>query len=150
MKNQSRNILSDLTTAQLDEISDRVQYLRVNTLQMSQSQFASLTKLSQTHLSLLENKKKHIGPKALLQISANTNAKLEWLIYGDGEVDIFHSDLVSKDQLLQLDRASVLTELQKTFSLKKSELSFVEFYLNLSSRDKARFSQSLEAIKELL
>jgi len=150
MKNQANNILSDFTTTQLDQIAERIKYLRVNVLELSQSQFSSLVKLSQTHLSLIENKKKHIGPKAILQISAATNAKLEWMIYGDDEAGIFHSDLVSKDQLLKLNRASILADLQKTFSLKKSELSFVEYYLNLSSKDRYRLIQSLEAIKDLL
>lgn len=150
MSTSANNILSSFTAEQLNAIADRVHYLRVDRLQLSQSQFASLTKMSQTHLSLIENKKKHIGSNIILKISAATNAKLEWLIYGDCEDDIFHSDSVSKEQLLQLDRAAVLSGLQKTFSLKKSEITFIEYYLNLSTRERESFTQALETLKQLL
>ena len=150
MSTAADNIFSSLTTEQFDAIADRIHYLRSELLQLSQSQFASLTKMSQTHLSLIENKKKHIGPNIILKISAATNAKLEWLIYGDCEDEIFLSDSVSKELLLQLDRTAALSCLQKTFSLKKRELAFIEYYLSLSTRDREQFMQSLEILKKLL
>ena len=58
MKNHAINPLAELNHAELQQITDRIIYLRQDVLCMSQQQFADVVGISQTYLSLLENQKK--------------------------------------------------------------------------------------------
>lgn len=148
MKNNT--LLNGLSEKELSDIVERIVYLRTEILHMTQDKFASAIKISQTYLSLIEHGKKEITMSILSQISYSLQVNLDWLIYGLGsEGSIFTSPDVTVDLLQQTDQETALDYLQRSFSLKESEMDFLSLYLNLSPKDRQCFSDALKVIGKL-
>lgn len=68
----------------------RITYLRNDILHMTQAEFASTLKISQTYLSLLESGKKSITEAIISKILTTFRINSDWLISGLGtDQDIF-------------------------------------------------------------
>lgn len=148
---KSNTILDTLSSEELSLISNRIKHLRCDILHMTQSEFATTVKISQSYLSFLENGDRDINMSAIVNIATSLRVNLDWLIYGIGSDDnIFASENITKDYFVQSNQASVLKELQKIYSLKPSEIEFIEWYLTLQSKERQEFVKSINTISALL
>jgi transcriptional regulator with XRE-family HTH domain len=150
MKNNTISPLNTLTDEELSAIAGRITYLRSKVLQMTQSQFASRVKISQTYLSLLENNKKEINVPTLLQICKSFHVNLDWMIYGVGGDDsIFESADITSGYLIQTSRENALNELQLAYSLKSNEMDFISWYLSISPEKRQKLAAALRTLSEM-
>lgn len=145
MKNHAVNPLSDLTPAELQQIASRIIYLRQDVLHMSQQQFADAVGISQTYLSLLENQKKEFNMELLMQIVLSLNINLDWLIYGLGGND----NIFQARQNKELQRSEALKALKKAYSLRDTDIEFIQRYLSLSDKERTSLSKMSEIIRKL-
>lgn len=144
-------ILDTLSSEELSLISNRIKHLRCDILHMTQSEFATTVKISQSYLSFLETGDRDINMSSIENIATSLRVNLDWLIYGiGGDDNIFASENITKDYLVQYNQASVLKELQKIYSLKPSEIDFIEWYLTLQSKERQEFVKSINTISALL
>lgn len=147
---KSDSILDTLSPAERSAIVDRIKYLRTDILDMTQSQFAQNVNISQTYLSLMENGNRELNVSALLQIASSFRLNLDWLIYGIGNDDnIFENSNITKDDFINSNHHSVLTDLKKTYSLKDSELEFIKKFLSLSSKEKHSFINAINLLSDV-
>ena len=147
---KTNNILDTLSSDELVLISNRIKYLRCEILHMTQSEFATSVKISQSYLSFLENGDRDINLSAIENIATSLRVNLDWLIYGIGDDDnIFASQNITKDFLVQSNQLSILKELQKVYSLKSSEIEFLEWYLSLDSKKRQDFIKSINTLSSL-
>lgn len=79
-----KNTNSTLNGEDLKNITSRVIYLRNQILHMTQSEFASVLKMSQTYLSLIESGKKAITKPTIDNILSTFKVNMEWLLFGIG------------------------------------------------------------------
>lgn len=145
MKNHAVNPLSDLTPAELQQIASRIIYLRQDVLHMSQQQFADAVGISQTYLSLLENQKKEFNMELLMQIVLSLNINLDWLIYGLGGND----NIFQARQNKELQRSEALKALKKAYSLRDTDIEFIQRYLSLSDKERTSLSKMSEIMRKL-
>ena len=142
------SLLSAMSEQELRAISDRIALLRQKHLKLSQTQFASALKISQTYLSLLENYRKSSTVSVLMQISNIFKVNLDWLLYGDGE--IFLPEGFTGESFLKITRIDALKNLKEAYSLKPSELRFISWYLELSSADRSAFTSALQSLFRII
>lgn len=140
----SESLLSNMSEKDRRKISNRITLLRQNHLKLSQTQFASALKISQTYLSLLENGRKEISMPILMQISNIFRVNLDWLLYGNG--DTFLSESAASESFLQMTRIDALKNLKKVYGLKSSELRLLSWYLDLSSADRSALAAALQSL----
>lgn len=145
MKNHAVNPLSDLTPAELQQIASRIIYLRQDVLHMSQQQFADAVGISQTYLSLLENQKKEFNMELLMQIVLSLNINLDWLIYGLGGND----NIFQARQNKELQQSEALKALKKAYSLRDTDIEFIQRYLSLSDKERTSLSKMSEIMQKL-
>ena len=118
---------------------------------MTQSEFATTVKISQSYLSFLENGDRDINLSAIENIATSLRVNLDWLIYGiGGDDNIFASENITKDFLMHSNQISILNELQKAYSLKSNEIDFLEWYLSLDSNKRQEFIKSINTLFSLL
>lgn len=150
MKNPTETLLDNLSPEELSSITDRIKYLRNDILNMTQTQFALSANISQTYLSQIENGNRKINISTILRISSSLKVNLDWLIYGIGNDDnIFESDKITKDLLIQSHKQSVLTDLQNAYSLKTSELDFISWFLSLSQNQRKEYIAAIKTLSSL-
>lgn len=146
MKNYAVNPLTDLSPAEFQQIANRIAYLRQDVLCMSQQQFADTVGISQTYLSLLENQKKEFNMELLMQIISSLDVNLDWLIYGlGGDENIFQA---RRNKIRQQEDA--LTCLKKAYSLKNSDIEFIQRYISLSDKDRSALMKMSDVLRKLL
>ena len=145
MKNHAINPLAELNHAELQQITDRIIYLRQDVLCMSQQQFADVIGISQTYLSLLENQNKEFNIELIMQIVSSLNVNLNWLIYGIGGNDnIFQA---RHNKLHQQSEA--LDALKKAYSLRDTDIEFIQRYISLSDKERSSLSKMSEVMRKL-
>lgn len=146
MKKLTTNPLADLSPAELQQIANRIVYLRQNILRMTQHQFADAVEISQPYLSLLENQKKEFNMETLMQIASFLNINLDWLIYGiGGDKNIFRQGYHE-----QRRQADALVSLKKAYSLKSTDIEFIQKYLSLSDKERSAIIKASDALRKLL
>lgn len=151
MENISDLIFKNMSETELKEISARIVYLRQNVLQYSQLQFAAFIKLSQTYLSLIESGKKHVNSSVIRKIAIAFNVDIDWLLYGTGGPEnIFQSERTTKELITSSLQKEALDSLQKAYSLKENDVSFLSAYLALNRKEKDVFLSALNSIKKLV
>ena len=147
---KTNTILDTLSAEERSSISGRIKHLRCDILHMTQSEFAATVKISQSYLSFFENGDRDINMSAITSIATSLRINLDWLIYGIGDDDnIFASENITKDFFVQSNQASVLKELQKAYSLKSAEISFLEWYLSLEPKRRQDFLKSINTLSAL-
>lgn len=123
----------------------RITYLRNDILHMTQAEFASTLKISQTYLSLLESGKKSITKAIISKILTTFRINSDWLISGLGtDQDIFLDKIDPKKYIIQPDTAASLYDLQKLCHLSDNETSFVSWFISLPAKDRALFLSCIE------
>lgn len=151
MENNSDFIFENMTRQELADVSARIIYLRQNILQYSQLQFAAFIKLSQTYLSLIESGKKHVNSSIVRKIVTTFNVNMDWLLYGTGGDDnIFQSDIITKELITSSIQEDALNSLQKAYSLKEKDLTFLSAFLSWERKEKDAFLSALNTIKKLV
>lgn len=151
MKNQSKDLLKDLTPEEKEKIVSRIIYLRHNILNMTQQQFADVINISQTYLSLIENGKKEIKIDTLLQISYILKVNLDWLIYGFGDDEnIFQTNAYTKDSITQGLKDEAIEKLASAYSLKDNDIKLIKKFLSLSDKERTHVVESIISISKLL
>lgn len=139
-----------LSTDDYSGIAARVVYLRTEILHMSQSQFASLLKISQTYLSMVENGKRQISDPIIQRIIATLSVNFEWLVYGIGNDDeIFLSNTITKEYLKSSSQSSSLSALQAAYSLNASEMDYISWYLSLSREERKQYVNAMKTISSM-
>lgn len=142
--------LQNLSTDDYSGIAARVVYLRTEILHMSQSQFASLLKISQTYLSMVENGKRQISGSIIQRIIATLSVNFEWLVYGVGNDDeIFLSNTITKKYLESSSQSSSLSALQAAYSLNASEMDYISWYLSLSREERKQYVTAMKTISSM-
>ena len=107
-----KNTNSTLNGEDLKNITSRVIYLRNQILHMTQSEFASVLKMSQTYLSLIESGKKAITKPTIDNILSTFKVNMEWLLFGIGTDDeIFLSTSYTKEYFTKSTQESALSEI---------------------------------------
>lgn len=140
----------NLSTDDYSGIAARVVYLRTEILHMSQSQFASLLKISQTYLSMVENGKRQISGPIIQRIIATLSVNFEWLVYGVGNDDeIFLSNTITKEYLKSSSKSSSLSALQAAYSLNASEMDYISWYLSLSREERKQYVNAMKTISSM-
>ena len=148
---KSNAILDSLSAEELASISQRIKYLRTDILQMTQSEFANAANISQTYLSFLERGERDINIPFITNISSSLKINLDWLIYGIGDdSNIFASQHITKELLLKNSQEYALSELQKAYSLKNTDLDFLKWYLSLSKAERLHFVEATNTISKLM
>lgn len=147
MYKKSSNPLVNMTDKELADIADRIVYLRNEIFHMSQSQFAAVIDISQTYLSLIENKKNSITLDVISRISSNLQIKTDWILYGDGDPNM-DSDLKSHSMSENL-KATALSGLCEAYSLSEKDSDFIKWYASLSPRKRLSLIDTIQAIKNL-
>lgn len=146
MKKTTSNPLADLSSIELQQIANRIVYLRQNILRMTQHQFADSVEISQPYLSLLENQKKEFNMDTLIQIATSLNVNLNWLIYGiGGDENIFQQGYHEQRQ-----QEESLAALKKAYSLKSTDIEFIQKYLSLSDKERSAITKASDAFRKLL
>ncbi|MBD5556405.1 MAG: helix-turn-helix transcriptional regulator [Roseburia sp.] len=140
----------NLSTDDYSGIAARVVYLRTEILHMSQSQFASLLKISQTYLSMVENGKRQISGPIIQRIITTLSVNFEWLVYGVGNDDeIFLSNTITKEYLKSSSKSSSLSALQAAYSLNASEMDYISWYLSLSREERKQYVNAMKTISSM-
>ena len=125
-------------------ISERISYLRNDILHMTQAEFSSSLKISQTYLSLIESGKKNITEAIITNILTTFHVNADWFISGIGtDQDIF-LDSTPKPYIPLLDSETVLHELQKLCHLSDNETSFISWFVSLPEKDRTIFLSCIE------
>ena len=138
-----KNTNSTLNGEDLKNITSRVIYLRNQILHMTQSEFASVLKMSQTYLSLIES--------GIDNILSTFKVNMEWLLFGIGtDEDIFLSTSYTKEYFTKSTQESALSALQNAYQLKNDETDFVKWYLSLSSKERSHFLSCIEGLSDLM
>ena len=146
-----KNTNSTLNGEDLKNITSRVIYLRNQILHMTQSEFASVLKMSQTYLSLIESGKKTITKPTIDNILSTFKVNMEWLLFGIGtDEDIFLSTSYTKEYFTKSTQESALSALQNAYQLKNDETDFVKLYLSLSSKERSHFLSCIEGLSDLM
>lgn len=134
-----------------DSLASRIVYLRNDILHMTQSEFCSALKISQTYLSLIKAGKKNITKTIISNILTTFNVNADWLLSGIGsDQDIFLDNELPKIYLPVANSESVLNELQKLCSLSNDETSFISWFVSLPAKDRAQFISSVETFSALV
>ena len=134
-----KNTNSTLNGEDLKNITSRVIYLRNQILHMTQSEFASVLKMSQTYLSLIESGKKTITKSTIDNILSTFKVNMEWLLFGIGT-----------EYFTKSTQESALSALQNAYQLKNNETDFVKWYLSLSSKERSHFLSCIEGLSDLM
>lgn len=145
MKNNLSNPLTELSTVELQKITNRIVYLRQHIFHMTQHQFADMIEISQPYLSLLENQKKELNMDTLMQIASSLNINFDWLIYGAGGND----NIFQKDHDKHFQKKEALTALKKAYSLGSSDIEFIKNYLTLSDKERSSVAKASDALRKL-
>ena len=146
-----KNTNSTLNGEDLKNITSRVIYLRNQILHMTQSEFASVLKMSQTYLSLIESGKKAITKPTIDNILSTFKVNMEWLLFGIGTDDeIFLSTSYTKEYFTKSTQESALSALQNAYQLKNNETDFVKWYLSLSSKERSHFLSCIEGLRNII
>lgn len=77
-----------------ERVCERFKEVRVS-LKMKQSDFAKEIKLTQGHVSDIENKRKNVSDRIIEIICLKFNVREEWLRYGKGEMHHISEDKLS-------------------------------------------------------
>lgn len=146
MKKQQNSVIENMSADEVQAIINRVIHLRKNVLKMSQSKFSAITNISQAYLSQIENGRKTISITILLQISANLNVNLDWLLYGTGEDQNIFTEATTS---VLVNKENALSNLVKIFSLNSTDEHFLSWYLALSTAERQLFTDALSAFSHL-
>lgn len=130
-------------------IATRITYLRNNILHMTQDEFSSALKISQTYLSLIESGKKAVSKATIKNVLLTFNVNMEWLMFGIGSDDEIFLNHTSKESILQSMPDSSLDALKKAYQLTDNELHFVQWFVTLPSKEREMFLSSLDCISAL-
>lgn len=140
----------NLSTDDYSGIASRIIYLRAEVLHMSQIQFASLLKISQTYLSMVETGRKHISDSIVQRIISTLSVNFEWLVYGVGNDDeIFLSNTVTKEYLESSSQSASLSALQAAYSLNASEMDYISWYLSLTREERKQYVNAMKTISSM-
>ena len=137
------------SSEEFKNIATRITYLRNNILHMTQNEFSSALKISQTYLSLIESGKKAVSKATIENVLLTFNVNMEWLMFGIGSDDEIFLNHTSKESILRSMPDSSLDELQKTYQLTHNELHFVQWFVTLPSKEREMFLSSLNCISAL-
>lgn len=128
-----------------ESMAKRISYLRNDILHMTQAEFSSLLKISQTYLSLIEAGKKKITKSLLTNILTTFHVNADWLLSGIGtDQDIFLDEINPKEYTVSYDSANTLHDLQKFCQLSNDDLDFISWFISLSAKDRALFLSCIE------
>lgn len=129
----------------IESTAARITYLRNDILHMTQAEFSSALKISQTYLSLIESGKKNITEAIITNIMTTFHVNADWLISGIGtDQDIFLDNTDPKNYLPVPNSEVTLHELQKLCHLSDNETSFVSWFVSLPAKDRALFLSCIE------
>ncbi|MBQ9590820.1 MAG: helix-turn-helix transcriptional regulator [Butyrivibrio sp.] len=141
--------LSDLSADEKLAIADRISYLRKEIFHMKQSQFSKLIDISQTYLSLIENHRKPIFYDTVLKIATTNDVNIEWLLYGRDSDKIFNSNNINEQYIKSSHKENALEELKCAYSLNEREITFVDWFSSLSSKERLSFLDAVESLQNL-
>lgn len=145
------SFLQNLSDDQYSGIASRISYLRNNILQITQSQFAAMLKISQTYLSMVENGKKPISDSTIKILINTLSVNFEWLVYGvGGDDEIFLSKSITKEYLKSSAQSDALSGLQSAYSLNTSETDFIAWFLALSREERKQWMNAQKTISQMM
>lgn len=128
-------------------IAARITYLRNNILHMTQAEFSSALKISQTYLSLIESGKKPVSQTMIENIISKFDVTTEWLVLGIGsDKAIFAQQPISKNPFHQSISSSAFDELKNTYHLTDNEMDFIQWFVTLPSKERASYLSGLDYI----
>lgn len=141
--------LSDFSANEKYAIADRISYLRREIFHMKQSQFSKLIDISQTYLSLIENHRKPVFYDTVLKIATTNDVNIEWLLYGRESDNIFNSNKINEQYIKSTHKEKILDDLKCTYCLNDREISFVDWFSSLSSKERLSFLDAVENLQNL-
>lgn len=151
MKKQTDINIYNAASFDADKIIERISYLRVKILKMSQKEFSDAIGISQTYLSLIENHKRDLTNEILPKICTCLNVNPDWLINGtEDEKDFFQTGTQSRKLAVQAMKKDALDHLRSSYSLKDEELDFIEKLLSISSRERTSLIRAIRILKDRL
>lgn len=144
-----KNTKSLTDNEEYKDIASRITHLRNDILHMTQAEFSSVLKISQTYLSLIEAGKKSVPQTMIENIISKFDVTMEWLIIGIGSDETIFAHQhhpITKDSLLQSISSSAFNELKKTYRLADNELEFVQWFVTLPSKERELYLSGLNYI----
>ena len=128
-----------------ESMASRIAYLRNDILHMTQADFSSALKISQTYLSLIEAGKKNVTEAIITNILITFRVNADWLISGIGtDQDIFLDNAKPQNPIVPLDSTDALHDLQKLCHLTNDDISFISWFISLPAKDRALLLSCIE------
>lgn len=129
----------------IESMAARIAYLRNDILHMTQAEFSSALKISQTYLSLIESGKKNITEAIITNILITFHVNADWLISGIGtDQDILLDNTIPRNYIPSPDSEVALHELQKLCHLSDNETAFISWFVSLPEKDRTIFLSCIE------
>lgn len=129
----------------IESMAARIAYLRNDILHMTQAEFSSALKISQTYLSLIESGKKNITEAIITNILITFHVNADWLISGIGtDQDILLDNTIPRNYIPSPDSEAALHELQKLCHLSDNETVFISWFVSLPEKDRTIFLSCIE------
>ncbi len=96
----------------IDNITDRLKYLRKDILKLNQTSFAEKLNLKQNSIAQIESNKRNMSDRTIADICREFNVNENWLREGNGEIFLKKSneqiDLIAEEYKLDFDEKVIL------------------------------------------